>query len=214
MFYIYTDTGRTFSGPLEQLRRVEKTNATSPTQSVTNSGDEDTAIIDKHTQKNYIASKNATQEYLKQLEDDNQRESVRHAYQVMTDNVECGLSEWTVLKAEEHFRKIRYQVLPIINTKRQLIGTLARRQLYEFLLDNRKNVAALKKTINECFITNGAEVYCANPVTDIRRIATLLIEKNLDALCIVEENGELVGIVSRTDILKCTITDPPLSLWC
>ncbi len=215
MFYIYTDSGRTFSGPLEKLRRVEKSTPVNPARKTSNTDeDEDIFIIDKQSQKNYIASKKATEKYVKQLENEGKREPVFHAYQVMTNNVESGLSNWTLSKTEQHFRNIPYQVLPVVDARRQLIGTLSRKQFYEFLLDNKKNPDILKKTINECFITKGNEIYCADPVTDIRRIATLLVEKKLDALCIIEENGALVGIVSRTDILKCTITDPPLSLWC
>jgi len=61
--------------------------------------------------------------------------------------------------------------------------------------------------------SNKAKQY-GDMLAHVRRIATLLVEKNLDAIPIAEESGRLVGIVSRTDILKCTIADPPLSLWC
>jgi len=56
-------------------------------------------------------------------------------------------------------------------------------------------------------------VVCADPVTDIRRIAHVLIETGLTALPVVNESQKLLGMVSRGDILRAAVADPPLSLW-
>jgi len=56
-------------------------------------------------------------------------------------------------------------------------------------------------------------VVCADPVTDIRRIARVLLDTGLSAVPIAGEAKELLGIVSRGDILRATLADPPLSLW-
>ena len=54
---------------------------------------------------------------------------------------------------------------------------------------------------------------CADLVTDIRRIARVLLETGLTALPVVDEASSLAGIVSRGDILRAVVSDPPLSLW-
>jgi len=56
-------------------------------------------------------------------------------------------------------------------------------------------------------------VVAAEPVTDIRRIATVMMEHGVDGVPIVNDSHELVGFISRTDILRSVVTDPPLSLW-
>jgi CBS domain-containing protein len=53
----------------------------------------------------------------------------------------------------------------------------------------------------------------AVPVTDIRRIAAVMIDKGVDGVPITNETGRLLGFVSRGDILRAVVTDPPLSLW-
>jgi CBS domain-containing protein len=68
----------------------------------------------------------------------------------------------------------------------------------------------LDRRVAEVMVT---PVVCADPVTDIRRIAHVLIETGLTALPVVNESQMLLGMVSRGDILRATVADPPLSLW-
>jgi CBS-domain-containing membrane protein len=41
-----------------------------------------------------------------------------------------------------------------------------------------------------------------------------MLEYHVPALPVVDEQSfVLVGIVSRSDILRCVVNDPPLTLW-
>lgn len=53
----------------------------------------------------------------------------------------------------------------------------------------------------------------ASPLTDIRRIARVMLDRDVDGVPIVNEAGVLLGFVSRSDILRAVVTDPPLSMW-
>ena len=50
-------------------------------------------------------------------------------------------------------------------------------------------------------------------LTDIRRIARVMLERGVDGVPIVNDGGALLGFVSRSDILHAVVTDPPLSVW-
>jgi CBS domain-containing protein len=56
-------------------------------------------------------------------------------------------------------------------------------------------------------------VVSADPVTDIRRIARAMLEFALPGVPVMNETRALVGFVSRGDILRAVIADPPLSVW-
>jgi len=213
MFSIYAPSGRVFSGPLEQLRRIEKTAATRFRKVSLEDEDEDNSLY-YATDKSYGPSNNKLAQYKESLRSKGQREPVYHAYQIMTSSIHVLMSDWNLTKAVEQFKKHPYQALPIVNSRRQLIGVLSRQKLYEFLLSTDQKSISINKTIEQCFLTAESQIYSADPVTDIRRIATLLVEESLSVLPIVEDTGRLVGIVSRTDILRSVIADPPLSLWC
>jgi len=51
------------------------------------------------------------------------------------------------------------------------------------------------------------------PATDIRRVAQVLLETGLPGLPVTDGDGQVVGFVSRSDILRAVAHDPPLDLW-
>ena len=56
-------------------------------------------------------------------------------------------------------------------------------------------------------------VICADPVADVRRAAFVMLESRQSAVPVVDGLRHLVGAISRGDILRATLADPPLSLW-
>lgn len=51
------------------------------------------------------------------------------------------------------------------------------------------------------------------PEMPLRRLALLLLETGLPGVPVVRPDGVLGGFVSRTDVLKALVHDPPLDLW-
>ncbi|MES3003833.1 MAG: CBS domain-containing protein [Pseudomonadota bacterium] len=51
------------------------------------------------------------------------------------------------------------------------------------------------------------------PDTDIRRVAQALLDTGLPGLPVTDEHGAVIGFVSRSDILRAVVADPPLDLW-
>ena len=52
-----------------------------------------------------------------------------------------------------------------------------------------------------------------SPDTDIRRVARVLLDTGLPGLPVVDDEGRVTGFVSRSDILRAVVADPPLDLW-
>ncbi len=219
MFAVYSPQGRSFLGTLEQLRRVEKASHLTASRRVADpSIDQEFADTqhEKHGSSHAESSIStiAIDQYKSMLTDKGQPEPVYHAYQIMSKPVVTLQSDWSMQKARERIQSTSYQVFPVVNEYQELLGYISRQQYYEFILANDESKFSMDKTIAICFLTPDLQTYAVDPVTDVRRIAQVLVDKNLDALPVVKENGEVIGIVSRTDILRCTTLNPPLSLWC
>lgn len=213
MFAVYTPQGRTFYGTLESLRRVEKASGSLAVRKVSGATEENSPSRVQGQLNPYLPNAEAAREYARARQKEGQREAVHHAHQVMSTPVEVLMASWTIERVAAAFAGLPYQVFPIVDDSRQLVGSLSRCDFYRYQLDNGTAETLAHKTLGQCFITPEIKVYCADPVTDIRRIARLLVEKKLPAVPIVEDTGHIVGLVSRTDILSSAVSDPPLSLW-
>lgn len=51
------------------------------------------------------------------------------------------------------------------------------------------------------------------PATELRQVAKVLLDTGLPALPVVDEQGAVIGLVSRLDLLRALAHDPPLDLW-
>lgn len=213
MFNIYSTQGRIFSGPLESLReyrRVEKASNSHSANKLENVLNEDELL----SKQSYKASKQALDQYQQLLQDKQAPNPVYQAYQIMTQPVIFLYSHLSLQKAYEYFEQYPFQLLPVLNDKRQLISLLSRSDLYKEMLERKDTGKQSSSSITEWLGDQVQEVITTEPVTDIRRIAAVLSHEKMGAIPIVEDNGRLVGIVSRTDILNCLTKEPPLSLWC
>ncbi len=211
MFAIYTPNGRTFSGTLEGLRQIEKSNRVNVTNKHQFLDD-----LQEVTGKKYQVTTTSVNAYKKAIKKQDEIAPIHHAYQIMTSPVEVLRGDDSLAVAIDKLKNFSYQVFPVVDSRGQLMGTLSRQHIYEYILRN-KTVYHEKnkhKTLAELFLNEKSKAYSAEPVTDIRRIAALFIENKLNSICIIESTGKIVGIVSRTDIVNATIKEPPLSLWC
>jgi acetoin utilization protein AcuB len=83
-----------------------------------------------------------------------------------------------------------------------IVGMLSDRELLANPWDER-NVSARMAT----------PVLTATPDASIRDIARVLIEERIGAMPIADDHGRLVGLLTRTDILRAVVARAPLELW-
>ena len=50
-------------------------------------------------------------------------------------------------------------------------------------------------------------------IDDYTNLTRVMLDRDVDGVPIVNETGVLLGFVSRSDILRAVVTDPPLSMW-
>jgi CBS domain-containing protein len=140
-----------------------------------------------------------------------ERGPIYHAFQIMQrdfitlrDKDSIGLA-WSILN------KSGARAIPVISGGYRLSGIITERSLLTargFESPEPKDI--MDKTVGDVMIS---PVISADPVTDIRRIARLMLDHDLDGVPIVTEERAMVGFIAIQDILRATVSDPPLSLW-
>jgi acetoin utilization protein AcuB len=67
-----------------------------------------------------------------------------------------------------------------------------------------------KELIRSFMVT---EVLTATPDTEIREIARVLFEERIGCMPISSEDGFVVGVITRSDLLRSLLVQAPLELW-
>jgi acetoin utilization protein AcuB len=117
-------------------------------------------------------------------------------------------------RVEDAWRQLTTRGLsqaPVLDKTLRLVGLVSVQDLLTVI-----NVEA--DTVRDILSRSVADVMTspvvsADPITDIRRVARVLLDYKLSGLPVVSEQEELVGILTRSDILRALVNDPPLSLW-
>jgi CBS domain-containing protein len=111
----------------------------------------------------------------------------------------------------------RYQVgqAPVLNGGGRVVGLLLRADMGPAdLLPPTDNVAerlsSARRPVAEVMVS---PVPTVSEDTELRRLATVLLETGLPGLPVTDDMGQLKGFVSRTDLLRAIAADPPLDLW-
>lgn len=126
------------------------------------------------------------------------------AEQIMTSPIVTLSDRQTIGDARQLFKQRGFRHVPIVNQKSLPAGIISDRDLLRHYSD-RPNTPLVS------FVTQ--QVLVASPDTEIREIARVLLEQRIGGIPIVSSKQLLVGIVTRSDILRILVNRAPLALW-
>ena len=140
-----------------------------------------------------------------------QREPALTADQIMSAPVITLAQGATLDEAWELIRKRRFRHVPVLSDEGKLMGIISDRELLQAAA--RIGTAGAERAAETVGELIEARVLTAHPDTPIREIARILFEERIGAMPIVGEDGTLVGIITRSDILRALINHAPIELW-
>lgn len=213
MFSVIGVDGGLFRGSLEHLLTTHRVPALRHLRGLDQDGEEAppdaSAVTAASDDRRYHAAAAA---YAASTEVTPARGPIYHAYQVMTRQVLTVPATARVDAAWQALATRGVNQAPVLNAQRTLVGLVSRAGLLRALNEDHGRLRdVLNRTVADVMDT---PVVTADPVVDVRRVALVMLEYHQPAVPVVDdESGALVGIVSRADILRCVVTDPPLTLW-
>ena len=227
MFSVYGTSGTLFKGPLEELQRVSRSLGVARTRRVDpvvehmDQVDHQSSGAVAHAQPQrgggHALAQQARNEYARvQQPVSPPRHELRTVADVMSHRVTSLPDTADVRHGWEALMAAGVGQAPVVNAQGQLVGLLTRAELLS--LDRLPSPdqatlvwrALLMQPVTEVMIS---PVPGVAPGTDIRRVARVLLDTELPGLPVVDADDRLLGFVSRSDILKAVVHDPPLDLW-
>lgn len=214
MFSLYGISGPIFRGTLEELARLPPVVRRRPVTAAPRIGEriEVGGVSGEAPARPAVAAgREAIEAYQAMLPRNLERGPLHHANQLMQAEVITVHAGDDVARAWRLLVGHRIHQAPVLDGGRRLVGIVSERDLLTALnVENGELRDVLQKKVGDVMTT---PVVAASPLTDIRRIALAMLERNVDGVPIVNDDGLLLGFVSRSDILNAVVTEPPLSVW-
>ncbi len=124
---------------------------------------------------------------------------------VITLNENVSISD-----ARQRFLEHRFRHFPVINKDKHLLGIISDRDILT-------EVASLEdktqQSYNSIVTLLNKPVLTASADTHIREICRVMFSQHVGAIPITDDAGSLLGMVTRSDILRAMIEHEPLDLW-
>ena len=131
------------------------------------------------------------------------------ASQIMTQNPKTLSPRNTLNQAWKVIDKYHFRHVPIVSKKTgRLVGIISDRLLTHEMLDHGERVTHKRdrRHIKDIMIRN---VLTASPNTSISEIARIFVEERIGSMPVLNEQGKIVGILTRSDILRTLVTVLP-----
>lgn len=225
MFSIHGVNGPMFKGPMEDFRRVMRTLGVSKTRKLDpllehmDEVDQAANASLHHPVKGagHAVAQQARSAYAKvQQPEVPERQPLRLVSEVMSTHVVTVRDTDSLREAWHQLQSAGVGQAPVVNPQGQVVGLITRADLVR--LDQLPSpeqsplvwLAVLAKPVADVMVS---PVPAANPDTDLRRLAQVLLDTDYPGLPVMAEADNLVGFVTRADILKAIANEPPLDIW-
>ncbi len=212
MFSVYGVTGQSFRGTLENLVAVPGLSAARRSRGINQEGEElgpEMRVFQRNNEDGQFQK--AAQAYHQMLRTSTERAPILHTYQLMSRDVMTLRPDTRV---EDAWRQLATRGLgqaPVLDKTLRLVGLVSIQDLLRVINVEGETVRdILSRSVADVMTS---PVVSTDPITDIRRAARVLLDYRLSGLPVVNEQEELVGILTRSDILRALVNDPPLTLW-
>jgi CBS domain-containing protein len=143
------------------------------------------------------------------------RQPLTSVRDVMTDHPLTVQPDAVVNHAWQTLAEHGVAQAPVVDGQGRVVGLLLRADMAPLdLLPEpghiQAAIALARRPVSSVMVS---PVPAVAPDTDLRRVATVLLETGLPGLPVTDDTGRPVGFISRTDILRAVAADPPLDLW-
>ena len=133
------------------------------------------------------------------------------AKQIMNSPVKTLSPETSLVDAYLFILDHRFRHVPVTSEDKKLVGILSDRDLLRAAAGiTTAPSSGSARIIRDLMKTT---VLTASPETEIRQIARVFFEERVGAMPILDASERVVGIITRSDVLRTLVNSAPIDLW-
>ncbi len=209
MFTIYNKGSVQFRGTSDNLYSLPKIDELASSR--LKPDNETFSYIDNDTNKEKKQYDSEAINSYKKIANMDTTDIVYHVQDIMTKDCITIDSESTMQEAYDLLKAKKISQIPIVTNTYKIIGLINKKVILNAIMDDKENInIILRQKLSDIDLQ---EFISTDPISDIRRVAKVMIDFKHDAIPVVNSNDILVGIVSKTNIIKAVSHIPNLKLW-
>ncbi len=210
MFAIYRNGSVGFRSTADNLYEIKKTEAPDKPEMKPDDDSLFQELLTSNKEKNSSNSNEAINAYKKIAHIDT-TEQVFHVKDIMTKECICIEKNATLQDAYDKLTEYQISQIPIIDSNQKIMALINKKFILNLIVEDVDNARViLEKKLEDLYLP---ELITTDPISDIRRVAKVIVDFKLTAIPVVTQDDILIGIVSKTDILKSVAKLPNFQLW-
>lgn len=212
MFYVREISGQVAPyspGTLQRIRTVDAASAIAPVSArIETPG---SAVRPYHSTG---AASPAITAYERAIHPDTPRKRILLASEMMSTKVVTIAHSALLAEASRLFAAKRFRHVPVVDGRGKLVGILSDRDVLRRAAHIEDAHASGKpwQEVRVDIIMN-QPVLVASGDTEMREIAQVMFAERIGCLPIVDAEHALIGIITRSDVLRTLLVQAPLELW-
>ena len=143
--------------------------------------------------------------------DHEQPHEVRFVREIMTSPVETVAPNVHMAEISQLFLAKRFRHLPVVSPTHSLVGIISDRDVLRFnakAVTDRRDPSVVP--VSSIMTT---QIVTASPEALVRDVACVFFEERIGSMPVLSDDAVLVGIVTRSDILRALLRHGPMHLW-
>jgi CBS domain-containing protein len=133
------------------------------------------------------------------------------AREIMTSPVFSVAPSATIQEITRIFTEKRFRHIPVVSPDGHLIGLVSDRDVLRYRAVSGRNDAHPESKAVQTIMVR--EVLSASPSARIRELAQVMLDERVGSMPIVDSADSLVGIITRSDIVRAIVRHGPVRLW-
>jgi CBS-domain-containing membrane protein len=222
MFSVYGATGRVFRGTLDQMRQIDKVHRPDRARAIEPAArDGHDSAVREAVEYGVPTTTPKQRSAITAYETTQQPPTHQGWYDmavadVMARKVLSLSVDSSILDAWQQLQHHGRGQAPVVNAQGILVGMLTRSDLVRF---GRWPDPGAEQQAWDDWRTQAVETCMVTPVpsvasqTPLRHAASALLDSDLPGLPVVDDEGRVIGFVSRADILRAALRDAGLDAW-
>jgi acetoin utilization protein AcuB len=230
MFSVYGTSGKILTGGLEQVRDLAPVQAVARTRAVApiaRQGDltPSTVVLAGVGQggggvggtPGFGPSAYMAHEALAAYAGDTTRVPLTQVHQLMSRKLISVMSGSSLRQAMRAMSRAGVAQAPVLGDQGEVRGLVSRGDLTRGLAEDLEEMAEIMVIARRLAAPVDDVMWTPVPVaqsdTPLREAAQLMLDLGLPGLPVGDDNGQLIGFLSRSDLLRGMTHEPPLDLW-